>query len=239
MTWAFALMSLAEVVAQPLSLDSCRALAIKNNKELQMSALNQEAAHWQRKSALTNYLPKISAIGTYQRTSKEVSLLNSDQKQKLSHIGTTLSTAIGQGVQQGFASFQQGLANLPSSPEFQALLQNPEVVAILQQNPTLVQLMANPSLVQQMTAPILQHASTAFNSMLTSMATMVDGAGQSIVDAFRTDTRNMTGAAVMLTQPLYMGGKIRAYDRITRLAEEAAGAQHTMEEQDLLAAARG
>ena len=234
MTWAFAMMSLAEVVAQPLSLDSCRALAIKNNKELQMSALNQEAAHWQRKSALTNYLPKISAIGTYQRTSKEVSLLNSDQKQKLSHIGTNLSTAIGQGVQQGFASFQQGLANLPSSPEFQALLQNPEVVAILQQNPTLVQLMANPSLVQQMTAPILQHASTAFNSMLTSMATMVDGAGQSIVDAFRTDTRNMTGAAVMLTQPLYMGGKIRAYDRITRLAEEAAGAQHTMEEQDLL-----
>ena len=234
MTWAFAMMSLAQVVAQPLSLDSCRALAIKNNKELQMSALNQEAAHWQRKSALTNYLPKISAIGTYQRTSKEVSLLNSDQKQKLSHMGTALSTAVGQGVQQGFASFQQGLANLPSSPEFQALLQNPEVVAILQQNPTLVQLMANPSLVQQMTAPILQNASTAFNSMLTSMATMVDGAGQSIVDAFRTDTRNMTGAAVMLTQPLYMGGKIRAYDRITRLAEEAAGAQHTMEEQDLL-----
>ena len=44
----------------------------------------------------------------------------------------------------------------------------------------------------------------------------------------------MTGASIMLTQPLYMGGKIRAYDRITRLAEEAAGAQHTMEEQDLL-----
>ena len=63
---------------------------------------------------------------------------------------------------------------------------------------------------------------------------MVDGAGQNIVDAFHTDTRNMTGAAVMLTQPLYMGGKIRAYDRITRLAEEAAGAQYTMEEQDLL-----
>ena len=38
----------------------------------------------------------------------------------------------------------------------------------------------------------------------------------------------------MLTQPLYMGGKIRAYDKITRLAEQAAGEQHTMEEQDLL-----
>ena len=234
MAWAFALVSFAEVSAQPLSLDSCRTLAIKNNKELQMSALKQEAAHWQRKSALTNYLPKISAVGTYQRTSKEVSLLNSDQKQKLSHLGTNLSSAVGQGVQQGFATFQQGFANLPASPEFQALLQNPQVLAILQQNPSLAQLMANPSLMQQMATPFLQQASTAFNSMLTSIATMVDGAGQNIGDACHTDTRNMTGAAVMLTQPLYMGGKIRAYDRITRLAEEAAGAQYTMEEQDLL-----
>jgi len=31
-----------------------------------------------------------------------------------------------------------------------------------------------------------------------------------------------------------MGGKIRAYDKITRLAEQAAGEQHTMEEQNLL-----
>lgn len=219
---------------QVLSLDSCRAMAIKNNKELQMSGLKQEAAHWQRKSALTNYLPKISAVGTYQRTSKEVSLLNDDQKNTLSTMGTTLSGAIGQGMQQGAVAFQQQLANLPASPEFQALMQDPQVLAILQQNPQLAQMLANPSLMQQMAAPYLQQASTAFNAMLTSMATMVDGAGQSIVDAFRTDTRNMTGAAVMLTQPLYMGGKIRAYDRITRLAEEAAGAQHTMEEQDLL-----
>ena len=240
MVWAFALAGLAEVVAQPLSLDSCRALAKQNNKELQMSGLKQEAAHWQRKSALTNYLPKVSAVGTYQRLSKEVSLLNRDQKQSLSNMGTNMATAIGQGVQQGAASFQQALANLPSSPEFQALMQNPQVLAILQQNPQLAQMLANPSMMQQMAAPYLQQASTAFNSMPTSMASitrsasMVDGAGQSIVDAFRTDTRNMTGAAVMLTQPLYMGGKIRAYDRITRLAEEAAGEQHTMEEQDLL-----
>ena len=225
---------LSTVSGQVLSLDSCRALAIRNNKALQMSSLKQDAAHWQRKSALTNYYPRISAIGTYQRTSREVSLLNEDQKTALSHMGTTLTGAIGQGIQQGAADFQQRLAALPASPEFQALMQDPQVMAILAQNPSLVQLMANPSLVQQLSAPLLQQASTAFNGMLTNMASMVDAAGQNIVDAFRTDNRNMSGAAVMLTQPLYMGGKIRAYDRITRLAEEAAGAQHTMEEQDLL-----
>jgi outer membrane protein TolC len=209
-------------------------LALRNNKELKMSALKQEAAYWQHKSVRTNYLPKISAVGTYQRTSKEMSLLNKEQKQAISNMGTTLSGAVGQGMQQGMAAFHQQLANLPSSPEFQALLQNPEFQAVMAENPHLVSLLANPTLLQQMAAPFLSQASTAFNGMLTSMAQMVNGAGQSIVDAFRTDTRNMMGTAVLLTQPLYMGGKIRAYDRITRLAQDAAEHQHTMEEQDLL-----
>ena len=126
---------------QSLSLDSCRSLAIRNNKTLQMSSLKQEAAHWQRKSALTNYLPKISAVGTYQRTSREVSLLNDEQKDGLSHMGSNLAGTIGQGVQQGAADFQQRLAALPSSPEFQALMQNPQVQAILAQNPQLAQML--------------------------------------------------------------------------------------------------
>ena len=217
-----------------LTLDSCRSLAMRNNKELRMGALKKEAAHWQHKSVLTNYLPKITAVGTYQRTSKEVSLLNNEQKQTLSNLGTNMAGAIGQGVQQGAADFQQQLANLRNSPEFAALMQDPQVQALLAQNPQLAQMLANPELAQQMAAPYLQQASTAFNAMLAGMATAVDAEGQSIVDAFRTDTRNMTGIAVMLTQPLYTGGKIRAYDRITRLAEEAAGHQHSLEEQDLL-----
>lgn len=233
-TAAFLLCCSLSEAQQVLSLSDCRSMALENNKELKMSSLKQEAAHWQRKSALTNYLPKISAVGTYQRTSREISLLTDEQKDKLSTMGSTMAGAIGQGLQQGVAGFQQQLSNLTASPEFQALMQNPQVLAVLQQNPQLAQMLANPSMLQQMAAPFMQQASTAFNGMLTSMASMVDGAGQSIVDAFRTDTRNLTGAAVLLTQPLYMGGKIRAYDRITRLAEEAAGTQHTLEEQDLL-----
>ena len=217
-----------------LTLDSCRALAIRNNKELQLSALKQEAAHWQHKSVMTHYLPKISAVGTYQRTSKEVSLLSDERKAKLGSLGTTMAGAIGQGVQQGVAGFQQQLANLPTSPEFAQLMQNPQVLAVLAEHPQLAQMLMNPTALQQLAAPFMQQASTAFNGMLTSMAQMLDGVGQNIVDAFRTDTRNLTGAAVMLTQPLYMGGKIRAYDRITRLAQKAAGEQYTIEEQDLL-----
>lgn len=220
--------------AQTLTLDSCRAMALRNNKELQMSALKQEAAHWQRKSALTNYFPRVTAVGTYQWSSREVSLLNKDQKQKLSNMGTNLATAINGEVQQGYADLQQRWTAALQSPEFAQLMQNPEMQAFLAQNPQFAQMLANPAMMQQAMGPYLEQASTAFNTMLSSMASTLNSTGQSIVDAFRTDTRNMAGAAIMLTQPLYMGGKIRAYDKITRLAEQAAGEQHTMEEQDLL-----
>ena len=236
MTWMWGLSTVS--AQQVLTLDSCRAWAIRNNNELKMSALKQEAAHWQRKSALTNYFPRINAVGTYQYTSKEISLLNDEQKYKLSHLGTNISNAatngFQNGLQQGAEALQQRYNAFLQSPEFAQLMQNPAIQQILAQNPQLMQILTNPQLIQQMAQPAIQQATTAFSGLLSNMASLLDAEGQSIVDAFRTDTRNLMGATVMLTQPLYMGGKIRAYDKITRLAEEAAGEQHSIEEQDLL-----
>ena len=219
MTWMWGLSTVS--AQQVLTLDSCRAWAIRNNKELKMSALKQEAAHWQRKSALTNYFPRINAVGTYQYTSKEISLL-------------AATNGFQNGLQQGAEALQQRYNAFLQSPEFAQLMQNPAIQQILAQNPQLMQILTNPQLIQQMAQPAIQQATTAFSGLLSNMASLLDAEGQSIVDAFRTDTRNLMGATVMLTQPLYMGGKIRAYDKITRLAEEAAGEQHSIEEQDLL-----
>lgn len=72
-----------------LTLDSCRALALSNNKELRISAEKITAAHYEKKAAFTNYLPKIAAIGTYMHTQKEISLLSDEQKGAISQIGTT------------------------------------------------------------------------------------------------------------------------------------------------------
>ena len=66
------------------------------------------------------------------------------------------------------------------------------------------------------------------------IATPLNGLGQSLVDAFRTDTRNMYAGALTLTQPLYMGGKIRAYNKITRYAEELARQQHNNGMQEVI-----
>ena len=79
-------------------------------------------------------------------------------------------------------------------------------------------------------APLMQQ----LGGMATSMVPALNEAGQGLVDALRTDSRNVTAAAIMLTQPLYMGGKIVAYNNITRYAEQIAQEQANQKMQDLV-----
>lgn len=177
-------LTLPMVAQSVLSLDSCRALAIANNKELLISREKINAAHYQKKAAFTNYLPDISATGGYMRSQKEISLLNDAQKGALSGLGTNLSTPL-QGAFQTIAKL------------------HPEIKGQL---------------------PALEQ----------SLVGALNGAGSALVDAFRTDTRNMYAGALTLTQPLYMGGKIRAYNKITKYAEELAHQQHNTGMQEVI-----
>ena len=169
-----------------LNLDSCRTLALSNNKELQMSKEKVNAAHYQQKAAFTNFLPKIDMMGTYMRTEKEISLLSDDQKSAISNIGTAVAP-MGQKLQQ-----------------------------ILSSDPSL--------------APLL----TPLQSVMGTLPGALNQVGQGMVDALRTDTRNMFGGMVTLTQPIFMGGKIIAYNKITKFAEQLAESQHATELQDVI-----
>ena len=167
-----------------LSLDSCRALALTNNKDLLISHEKINAAHYQRKAAFTNYLPNFSATGAYMRNQKEFSLLNNDQKAALSGLGSNLAGPIGQAA-----------------------------TGIISTYPEL--------------APLI-------SSLSGSLPAALDQVGNSLVDALRTDTRNVYAGAITLTQPLYMGGKIRAYNKITKYAEELARQQHNGGMQEVI-----
>ncbi len=170
-----------------LSLDSCRAMALRNNKELSISRVKQEVAANVRKSARTKYLPHVSALGGYEWTSREISLLSDDQKETLSNLGTSLTAGIA-----GQAG--QALGNLPTG--VQQLLNmigiTPEAVA------------------------------GRITSMSSGLATSLNGVGQGIVDAFHTDTRNIFAGAVVVTQPVFMGGAIIAMNKMADLGEELA-----------------
>ena len=54
-----------------LSLDSCRNMAIANNKSLLIAKERMQKAHYDRKAAFTNFLPDFSATGTYMYFSDE------------------------------------------------------------------------------------------------------------------------------------------------------------------------
>ena len=77
-----------------LTLDSCRAMALRNNKQMGLAKMKQEANAYTRKSARTQYLPKVNALGGYLWMSKEISILNDDQKSALSNLGTNTATKL-------------------------------------------------------------------------------------------------------------------------------------------------
>ena len=88
-----------------LTLDSCRAMALRNNKQMGVAKVKQDIAENLRKSARTKYMPHISALGTYQYTSREISLLNDVQKATLPHLGD----AMAGGLQADLAKFTSAL----------------------------------------------------------------------------------------------------------------------------------
>ena len=71
-----------------LTLDSCRVMALRNNKQMGVAKMKQEVNANLRKSARTQYLPKVNAVGGYLWMSREISLLNDEKKEALSNLGT-------------------------------------------------------------------------------------------------------------------------------------------------------
>ena len=77
-----------------LTLDSCRAMALRNNKQMGVAKMKQEVNANLRKAARTQYLPKVNAVGGYMWMSREISILNDDQKEALSNMGTNTTAKL-------------------------------------------------------------------------------------------------------------------------------------------------
>ena len=88
------LLPLTSQAQRLLTLDSCRAMALRNNKQIGVARVKQEVNANLRKSARTQYLPKVNALGGYVWMNKEISILNDDQKSTLNNMGTNLATGL-------------------------------------------------------------------------------------------------------------------------------------------------
>lgn len=168
---------------QTLTLDSCRAMALRNNKTLSASRLQLDMARYNKKAAKTKYLPHISALGGYELTSREISLLSKDQKSALANAGTNTTGALHNDIAGALTSLaQQGI----------------------------------------LTPDQASNLGGMFGQVGSKIGEAVNHVGQNIVNAFRTDTRQMYALSVMLTQPIYMGGAIIAANRMADIGEEMA-----------------
>ena len=164
-----------------LTLDSCRAMALRNNKQMGVAKVKQEVNANLRKSARTQYLPKVNAVGGYMWMSREISLLNDDQKEALSNLGTIATS------------------KLQNAPE-----------TVTSQLP----------------------AATAGD--MGQFAGALNQVGASLVEGFRTDTRNMFAGAVTVTQPVFMGGALVAANKIADINEQMAANSLEMKRQNTL-----
>lgn len=186
-----------------LTLDSCRALALRNNKQINVSRLSKEVAMNTRKAARTKYLPKVDVLAGYEFTSRNINLLSNKQKNMLNNMGTNLGTQVGGDLQKGISEkmtelVKQGAISMQQAQQIGAMI-------------------------QQAGAPIGQYAAGIGNTI-----------GQQIVDAFRTDTKNVFGGAVILRQPIFMGGAIKAANAIADITEEMADNDESLKTQSTI-----
>lgn len=108
-----------------LSLDSCRAMALRNNKQLNVAKLQQDVARNMRKSMRTKYLPRIDATGGYEFVSKEISLLSNQKKAELANLGTSVSNGLGTGVTSMVGALvRQGTISPQTALQLGALMGN-------------------------------------------------------------------------------------------------------------------
>lgn len=64
----------------------------------------------------------------------------------------------------------------------------------------------------------------------------LNGIGQDIVEGFETDTRQTTFGLVTLTQPVYLGGKLRALYRTAQLTNTLSGIEYDKKREETLIA---
>ena len=162
--------------AQTLSLDSCRSMALRNNKQLKVADAKIDAAQFTKKQAFAAYLPGIDFQGMYLWNQKELSLLSEDQM---------LPTK----------SF-----NLATGTYDYNLVINPAT--------------GKPLVVNGQPVP--------------STVAMIPKS------AMTFDIHNVFAGAVTLTQPIFMGGKIRALNNVAQAATNLAKSQRNSVENELI-----
>lgn len=147
-----------------VSLDSCRAMALRNNKQLRMAAEAARGAGYTRREAFAAFLPAIDFTGGYLYNQKDISIFGSDQLLPVKSFDLASQ------------SYQFDVVKNPLTGE-----------------------------------PVLGPG----NQPIPSQVALIPK------EAMTYDIHNVFFGAITLTQPVFMGGKIIALNKMARYGEEA------------------
>ena len=160
-----------------VSLDSCRNMALRNNKTIRLAEEGIRSARYEKKAAFANYLPGIDFTGGYMYNQQQIELLGEDAK--LPTMSFDPAT-------------QQFKYNILTTPDG---------------------------------TPIKDPSS---GSLIPTEVAVIPK------EAMEYDTHNVFAGAFTLTQPIFMGGMIKAMNDITKYAENAAVAMKNSAVQDVV-----
>lgn len=165
-----------------LTLEECRELAAANNISLKEAGKKIEIAGYDRKIAMANYFPNITATASYQFNSRDLKILGKDETEAVTNAGNT--------VQDIF------------SGQLDKIMSDPLLGTVISVSPKLKELFS------QLAA--------------TDIASPLNAIGSGIDEALTLHIQNIYLGAVSLQQPVFMGGKIIAANRMASLAEDLA-----------------
>ena len=173
---SFAIIASSVGASAAISLDSCRHMAVRNNKDLVASQLKIEQAGYQRKEAHAAYLPAFDFTGAYIYNSRKIALIEEDALLPVKNF----DLASG--------GYQFNIVNNPATG--QPLVVNGQPV------PAQVALLPK--------------------------------------SAMTYNIHNIILGSITVTQPIYMGGKIKAMNEITRYAEQLAHSMHDSKMEEVI-----
>lgn len=160
-----------------VSIDSCRNMALRNNKILKMADEAVKGAGYERKSAFAAYLPGIDFTGGYTYNQRQIALLGEDAKLPTMSFDPATQT------------FKYNILTTPDGTP----VTDPSTGGYI---PTEVALIPK--------------------------------------EAMTFDVHNVFAGAFTLTQPIFMGGMIKAMNDITKYAENIAIATKNAAVQDVI-----
>lgn len=220
---------------QTLTLDDCREMAIRSNKDLEQARTKIEMAGYDRKIALANYFPNVSATGTYLYNGRDISLISDSQSAALLGMGDALQQKVG-GVYASMLG-TLGQAGMKIGSDWAAMQQQLQTA-----------IATNPALAQEvMTSPMWQTLLKMLGQIQLDpsglvpqgglpldVATPVNAIAKEVDDALHPDMRNVIAGVVSVQQPLFVGGKIVYSNQMAALAEQLAKSRYDMQYADLV-----